>query len=650
MDSDLRNMVMSFRVTELQTLLAYAGKNRSGRKNELQARSLELVKNKSSPIVSKIKELYRSTQQTMSMAGQTSGNMANSYAMSNGIPHTQTRLYTTSSAFGGASDKVLQGITSAFMFNAQKSQPQISMPICPDVKMKRLPFYDVTSELIKPSSLMPQAMNRSQEASFPFCLTPQQASDISESREYVAGTLGDQKLQYTVQVQLRFCSLDTSSKEQDDQFPPNLVVKVNSKVVPLPHPIPSNRPGVEPKRPSRPLNITSFVRLSPTTTNTITVGWASDSSRGYALCVYLVKKMTSLDLLTRLKQKGPRPADYSRGLIKELCAKDDGDCMVAMSSLKVSIACPLGKCRMSLPCRATTCKHLQCFDANLFLQMNERKPSWVCPVCDKPTLFEDLSIDGYFQEVISKMSNSESMDVELLPDGSWKTMSIKLKKEKEECSPPTKKMKPDSSKMNQTINLDDDDVEESIPVPKCEPNVTVPPPQTESRKEKDSGPAVCIDLTLSSDEESDDIPVIRPRRKTGKKPNYVIEDDSSSSSSSGSTTDGSQGANNAVPSPVAPSSPACITLDSRSPSPADPPPSRSETSNHHSTTGSSSSASTNRCGGSFSSISRNSMSVSSSSAAAVTTSRTDVRVGSGSSESVSSPGFQSTGIQPSGLF
>lgn len=55
-------MVMSFRVTELQTLLAYAGKNRSGRKNELQARSLELVKNKSSPIVSKIKELYRSTQ------------------------------------------------------------------------------------------------------------------------------------------------------------------------------------------------------------------------------------------------------------------------------------------------------------------------------------------------------------------------------------------------------------------------------------------------------------------------------------------------------------------------------------------------------------------------------------------------------------
>lgn len=81
--------------------------------------------------------------------------------------------------------------------------------------------------------------------------------------------------------------------------------------------------------------------------------------------------------------------------VKELIAKDDGDCMIAMTSLKVTIACPLGKCRMTLPCRATTCKHLQCFDANLFLQMNERKPTWICPVCDKPTRFEDLCIDEY---------------------------------------------------------------------------------------------------------------------------------------------------------------------------------------------------------------------------------------------------------------
>lgn len=45
--------------------------------------------------------------------------------------------------------------------------------------------------------------------------------------------------------------------------------------------------------------------------------------------------------------------------------------------------------------RASTCKHLQCFDASLYLQMNERKPTWNCPVCDKPALYESLVIDGY---------------------------------------------------------------------------------------------------------------------------------------------------------------------------------------------------------------------------------------------------------------
>ena len=54
----------------------------------------------------------------------------------------------------------------------------------------------------------------------------------------------------------------------------------------------------------------------------------------------------------------------------------------------------LGKMRMTTPCRAKTCNHLQCFDLAMYLQMNERKPTWVCPVCDKPAEFGKLFIDG----------------------------------------------------------------------------------------------------------------------------------------------------------------------------------------------------------------------------------------------------------------
>lgn len=33
-------------------------------------------------------------------------------------------------------------------------------PIQPDVKFRRLPFYDILADLLKPSSLVPQSTNR----------------------------------------------------------------------------------------------------------------------------------------------------------------------------------------------------------------------------------------------------------------------------------------------------------------------------------------------------------------------------------------------------------------------------------------------------------------------------------------------------------
>ena len=46
----------------------------------------------------------------------------------------------------------------------------------------------------------------------------------------------------------------------------------------------------------------------------------------------------------------------------------------------------------------------------LFLQMNERKPTWNCPVCDSKALYENLMIDGYFLDVLQsdKMPKDEN--------------------------------------------------------------------------------------------------------------------------------------------------------------------------------------------------------------------------------------------------
>lgn len=55
-------MVLSFRVSELQMLLGFAGRNKTGRKTDLQARALELIRVRSPTIPNKIRELYRSIQ------------------------------------------------------------------------------------------------------------------------------------------------------------------------------------------------------------------------------------------------------------------------------------------------------------------------------------------------------------------------------------------------------------------------------------------------------------------------------------------------------------------------------------------------------------------------------------------------------------
>ncbi|XP_055321252.1 E3 SUMO-protein ligase PIAS2 isoform X2 [Sitodiplosis mosellana] len=318
------------------------------------------------------------------------------------LPHTNGLVNST--GYGTATVPPQPGVTQ-------------NLPQHPDVRLKKLAFFDVMATLLKPSTLIPTSNSqRMQEGTYYFHLTPQQATDIASNRDI----RNSQKIEHIIQVQLRFCLLETSC-EQEDYFPPNVIVKVNNKLCPLPNPIPTNKPGVEPKRPPRPVNITTNVKLSPTVANNIHVTWCTDYNRGFVISAYLVKKLTSSQLLQRMKAKGIKPIEFTRSLIKEKL-KEDADCDIATTELRVSLMCPLGKMRMTTPCRASTCLHLQCFDASLFLQMNERKPTWNCPVCDKPALYETLVIDGYFQDVLqSTLLPADTNEIQLLKDGSWAT-------------------------------------------------------------------------------------------------------------------------------------------------------------------------------------------------------------------------------------
>ncbi|XP_010563830.1 PREDICTED: E3 SUMO-protein ligase PIAS3 isoform X3 [Haliaeetus leucocephalus] len=411
--AELKHMVMSFRVSELQVLLGFAGRNKSGRKHELLTKALQLLKSGCSPAVQmKIKELYRRrfprkilTPSDLSMLHIQAGQLPSATALTQGtVCHLPYDHSSAAAAVPAALLPPVPVLGPKHETDVQHLSPPIH-PVHPDVKMKRLPFYDVYDELIKPTTLASTNSQRFEEAHFTFALTPQQVQQILTSR---------------------FCLCETSCP-QEDYFPPNLFVKVNGKLCPLPGYLPPTKNGAEPKRPSRPVNITPLARLSATVPNTIVVNWSSEFGRNYSLSVYLVKQLTSVTLLQKLRAKGIRNPDHSRALIKEKLTADP-DSEIATTSLRVSLMCPLGKMRLIVPCRATTCTHLQCFDAALYLQMNEKKPTWTCPVCDKKAPYDNLIIDGLFMEILNSCTDCD--EIQFMEDGSWCPM--KPKKENQE--------------------------------------------------------------------------------------------------------------------------------------------------------------------------------------------------------------------------
>ncbi|XP_039214388.1 E3 SUMO-protein ligase PIAS3 isoform X2 [Crotalus tigris] len=478
-------MVMSFRVSELQVLLGFAGRNKSGRKHELLTKALQLLKSGcSSAVQIKIKELYRRrfprkilTPSDLSMLHLQAGPLPSATALTQGA---MCHLPYDNGAVGSSMPAGMLPPVPMLGSKHEADVPHLSPPVHPvhpDVKMRRLAFYDVYDELIKPTTLGRQDSHahvlwkmgriawslssrtrnqgfksevatsgtgpwpfgkqaaraaasvnsqRFEEAHFTFALTPQQVQQILTSRDILPGA----KCDYTVQVQLRFCLCETSCP-QEDYFPPNLFVKINGKLCPLPGYLPPTKNGAEPKRPSRPINITPLVRLSATVPNTIVVNWSSEFGRNYSLSVYLVKQLTSVTLLQKLRAKGIRNPDHSRALIKEKLTADP-DSEIATTSLRVSLMCPLGKMRLIVPCRAFTCTHLQCFDAALYLQMNEKKPTWTCPVCDKKAPYEGLIIDGLFMEILNSVTDCD--EIQFMEDGSWCPMKPK-KENQDVCQP-----------------------------------------------------------------------------------------------------------------------------------------------------------------------------------------------------------------------
>lgn len=93
---------------------------------------------------------------------------------------------------------------------------------------------------------------------------------------------------------------------------------------------------------------------------------------------------------------------------------------IVATSLVLSLKCPVAHKRLVLPVRATTCKHLQCFDATSYLQLQEQGPQWLCPVCDKSAPYDTLAVDEYALDILENTAH-DLEQVRIDSDGTWHT-------------------------------------------------------------------------------------------------------------------------------------------------------------------------------------------------------------------------------------
>ncbi|XP_063594262.1 E3 SUMO-protein ligase PIAS3-like [Penaeus indicus] len=209
---------------------------------------------------------------------------------------------------------------------------------------------------------------------------------------------------------------------------------------------------------SMPVNITELCRLEQDCTNELKISSSKCRGETYVVFVSQMKKVPVCEVLDKIIARKPIRKMETQELVKARLKQDsEGD--ISTTTFQCSLQCPIGMTRMTLPCRASTCKHIQCFDALVYIRMNECKPTWICPVCNCPAHFSDLLIDGYFQDILQK--DKSSAKIKFHSNGTWSPVPSS---EPEETAPEVPKNIPVSKrKFSQVDEVVVIDLEEEDP-------------------------------------------------------------------------------------------------------------------------------------------------------------------------------------------
>ncbi|CAF1629392.1 unnamed protein product [Adineta ricciae] len=232
---------------------------------------------------------------------------------------------------------------------------------------------------------------------------------------------------------LRLARLDqppTFNGKYEDSLPVNVVIQVNGHVLTnLPTPKPCTRQQKDYVRVGREIDITPHCMFNPILKNDITILWTCPTDNKnlasqykdaeYALHVFLAEYLTVKSLCEHVLRK---PIKFNRDDLMKLVAKasaHDRDLGLEVSDQKLKLICPIDQKRLKKPVRATTCQHLQCYDLTNYISLNEKSNKWMCPVCNKPALYEDLQIDCYMDSILQSIQNHDISEISIDSELCW---------------------------------------------------------------------------------------------------------------------------------------------------------------------------------------------------------------------------------------
>lgn len=132
--------------------------------------------------------------------------------------------------------------------------------------------------------------------------------------------------------------------------------------------------------------------------------------------IKLVKLISPAEIAENLKKKKlTKEAVIAKRTQK---TNDDDDDIIAGDEI-VNLLDPYSRCKISIPVRTLKCKHTQCYDLATFLQINSSaRKALECPICFKKMTFNDLIIDGFFEDILQNTA-SDVESVQITSDGKW---------------------------------------------------------------------------------------------------------------------------------------------------------------------------------------------------------------------------------------